>query len=92
MGAQMRSDPDDPQKKGVQVDGKMVLKVASNALKSVLTNLAPKVLPLSELVRRTPPRESKEEGLRGGERGLPLPLSSCTQLGLGPLYKFFDTC
>lgn len=47
----LRSDPDQPSKRGVQIDGKHVINIASKALKAVLTSLAPKVLPLSELVK-----------------------------------------
>lgn len=93
MGAQMRSDPEDPQKKGVQVDGKMVLRVASNALKTVLTNLAPKVLPFSELVRHITPiwRRRREEGM---SRRDVIAFATCVRHrlneALGPLYKFME--
>eukprot|EP00884_Botryococcus_braunii_P002851 jgi/Botrbrau1/12567/Bobra.0169s0102.1 len=47
----LRSDPDQLSKKGVQIDGKHVISTASKALKAVLTRIAPKVLPVSELVK-----------------------------------------
>lgn len=48
---QMASDPQVPEKTGVQINGRKIVDCASVVLKDVLMRLAPLVLPVSELVQ-----------------------------------------